>query len=654
MNVASIPSFGSTLDTAAAYAAAGLSVVAIKPDGSKRPPFTWGEFEQRHATDKELRLWFGSGRNGIGVICGAISGGLEVIDFDSDLFEQWRLLVETEAPGLVERLPVVLTPGAGVHVFYRCTTIAGNQKLAVDAKRVVLIETRGEGGLVVAPGSPLTCHPAGKPYQLVRGDLRAIPEITPGEREVLLSVARSFNEYVASPLAVRAPAARPPGDGQRPGDAFNAKTTWADVLEPHGWRCVLERGQVGCWKRPGKDDVGWSATTNHAGSDLLYVFSSNAAPFEPERSYDRFAAYTILQHGGDFRAAAQALSEQGYGDRPLEVDLRKPTQKTSAAGKETPRLISAPDLQALQLKPPRYAVQGILPEGCSLLVGKAKMGKSWLALGLAVAVSSGMPALGEVEVAQGEVLYIAFEDGERRLQRRLNEILNDEPAPPPLTFATDWNTAEQGGLDDLERWITAHPDARLVIVDTLVRFRPPEKANAGVYGQDYRAVAPITDLAHRLSTTIMVVHHSNKRASGETDDPMDLISGSTGLSGAADGALIMRRQRGSQDALLAIYDRDTEDKELALRWNLATGGWVLLGDATDFKRSEQRNALLVALHDLGGASYRELATHLEKSPGSVRKLLWEMGQDGLVTNAGGRYVALAPRPHTEAPGGTSK
>jgi len=130
-----------------------------------------------------------------------------------------------------------------------------------------------------------------------------------------LHAARALNAYVRpehivpghpAPATTRA-------EAQRPGNQFNARADWHAILEPHGWRCVGHRGQTGYWRRPGRTEPGWSATTNFAGRGFLYVFSTNAAPFDPDTAYTPFAAYALLQHRGDFTAAAKALAAQGYG-----------------------------------------------------------------------------------------------------------------------------------------------------------------------------------------------------------------------------------------------------------------------------------------------------------------------------------------------------
>ena len=149
---------------------------------------------------------------------------------------------------------------------------------------------------------------------------------------------------------------------------------------------------------------------------------------------------------------------------------------------------TAADLMKEDLPPVMWAVPGILPEGLSLLAGKPKLGKSWLALGLAVAKASGGVALGKIPVDRGEVLYLALEDNRRRLQNRLRKVLNGDPPPGGLHIATEWPRVDEGGADDLDDWLAVHPDAGLVVVDILKVVRPSVSGNRGIYDADYEAL----------------------------------------------------------------------------------------------------------------------------------------------------------------------
>ena len=326
------------LAVARSYALSGLSVIPILADGSKAPALREGErdpFTRTIADDKQLTKWFPRCA-GVGILGGQVSGGLEILDFDKPgIFDQWLECVSDLDPALfitADSLPHVSTPALGDHLFYRCSEIAGSQKLArakekfIDCtgkEKDVLIETRGEGGYVVAPGSSATCHKANRTYDFVNGsDLSAVPTITPEERAMFLQVARALNE-IAKPVTGADKKTDGPTGAGRPGDDFNDRgPSWAEILEPHGWQRVCDREGCARWRRPGKKD-GISATTGKCG-DKLYVFSSNADPFESERAYDKFAAFTFLNHHGDFREATRDLGGQGFGRQSAEE--RRPRQ----------------------------------------------------------------------------------------------------------------------------------------------------------------------------------------------------------------------------------------------------------------------------------------------------------------------------------------
>lgn len=350
-----------TLEYANRYLAAGISVIPVARDGSKAPDWTllpqsldedtgrlrrtWLPYRGRLATAEEAsRWWDRPDPPGIAVICGSASGmGIEQIDFDAEadaIFPAWRDLVEESCPGLVGRLCVTRTP-RGWHVGYAVDGhVPPNDKLArdpaqPDAKRRTLIETRGEGGYVVAPGSPPECHPDGKTWTHHSGpELWDAPCLSADEREVLVACARWFDR--TPPAAPPQPRPTHAGNGNghaaglRPGEDYDRRgPDWSEILEPHGWSCVSGSASgERRWRRPGKG-LGWSATTgkchgrDHA--DLLRVFSSNADPFEEGKSYGKFNAVTLLDHAGDHAAAAAALSRLGYGDAPARPATRNGT-----------------------------------------------------------------------------------------------------------------------------------------------------------------------------------------------------------------------------------------------------------------------------------------------------------------------------------------
>ncbi|HJT79288.1 MAG TPA: bifunctional DNA primase/polymerase, partial [Gemmataceae bacterium] len=352
---------GSPLDAALAYRRAGLSVIPVRTDGSKQPAVAqWKRFQKDPPPENAIRAYWSEPR-GIAVVCGRVSGNAECIDFDrGDLFGPWCEVVEAQAPGLLSRLSVVRTPGGGNHVWYRCSgiTIPGNTKLAMELgtdpktgrpTRETLIETRGEGGYALAPGSPPACHPSGRTYEHVAGpSLTNLAEITPQEREVLIAAARSF-DLMAAAGKPETPKAKGAGTGLRPGDDYDRNgPPFPEILEPHGWEQGHRQGEKVYWRRPGKDTPGYSATTGYCrgknGEDLLAVFSTNAYPFEgPTGSractcHGKFAAYALLNHGGDFKAAAKELARQGYGDQQHRHNGQTPSAGGGDSAGERPTI----------------------------------------------------------------------------------------------------------------------------------------------------------------------------------------------------------------------------------------------------------------------------------------------------------------------------
>src|SRR5215216_6078067 len=301
--------------------------------------------------------------------------------------------------------------------------------------------------------------------------------------------------------------------------------------------------------------------------------------------------------------------------------------------------LSATELMAIEYPEPRWIVPEIVPEGTTILAGTPKMGKSWLALGTSVAVAAGGVALGTKRVERGAVLYLALEDNPRRLQSRLKKLLSGGTAPEGLELATLWPRLGDGGLEALEAWLNAHPDARLVVIDTLAKFRAGQ-AGKNLYKEDYEAVEPLVALAADHNVAILIVHHLRKLGA---DDPLDQVSGSMGLTGGADGALVLNRERGRADAYLYVTGRDIEEeKELALSWDSTKATWKIAGDAEEYRHSKERQEIVDCLHTQGEpAGPKEVSEALGKPYNNVKQLMWKMGNDGdLRSVGGGKYVPV--------------
>jgi RecA-family ATPase len=210
--------------------------------------------------------------------------------------------------------------------------------------------------------------------------------------------------------------------------------------------------------------------------------------------------------------------------------------------------ITAAELDDIDIPALSWTVPGLIPEGFGILAAAPNIGKSWLVLSLGLAVAMGTPFLG-VPVEQRPVLYVALEDGKRRLQERQRRILGDQAAPKALVLWTDPLDA----IEAAKQFATDHAGRNpLIIIDTLARIRPPRTARADIYREDYQFGSSLKAIAD-LGATVLSVHHTRK---AESDDFLESASGTNGLMGAADFVMVLKRGRTESDALLNITGRD--------------------------------------------------------------------------------------------------
>ncbi|WP_417733014.1 bifunctional DNA primase/polymerase [Rosistilla oblonga] len=304
--------------------AAGLSIIPLRLDGSKAPAIKrWLPYRQRFATPEELREWFAQPA-GIGLVCGLQSGGLEVMDFDHEADATFAAWLERLPASTRGRLCVCETGGGGFHVLYRCREICGNCKVAMphpnERQPKPLIETRGEGGYIVAVGSPAEVHSSGNLYAQLMGEpLPSVPTFSPDERKAMFVAAAALDRR-PDPLAEfrrrtdRRDTSPTTVETSTPWGDFDARADWLDILQPAGWNTT----DGITWTRPGKS-FGTSGKIVNAenGVQVLTVFSSSAEHLAAEgvghRTWGPFAAYAAINHGGDRRAAARAIRAMGYG-----------------------------------------------------------------------------------------------------------------------------------------------------------------------------------------------------------------------------------------------------------------------------------------------------------------------------------------------------
>jgi hypothetical protein len=241
--------------------------------------------------------------------------------------------------------------------------------------------------------------------------------------------------------------------------------------------------------------------------------------------------------------------------------------------------VTAKDLQTIKLPEARWVIRHLLPEGLTVLAGKAKIGKSWLALGWSINCSR-----------SEEVLYLALEDHVLRLKGRLAKLLGDEPAPEKLTFfpSASWprmNSEDDCGLKKLGEWLTDHPGTRLVVIDTLARFRPMSRLGKSSYEEDYAALGAIQELSIKHGVTILTIMHTRK---AKAEDIFDEIGGTTGVQGAADTMMVLVRLRKSTSGELHVTGRDIPELTVPLLWHPASCRWSV--NTTEKSKGDEAEA----------------------------------------------------------------
>lgn len=297
-------------------------------------------------------------------------------------------------------------------------------------------------------------------------------------------------------------------------------------------------------------------------------------------------------------------------------------------------LIGADDLMGLTFDPIRWIVPDYLPEGFAVLAGRQKLGKSWLALNIALAVATGGMAMGVIPVEAGNVLYCDLENGRRRVQRRIDTLLPiDRPSLSRLEFTMTAPALDKGLIEALEEWRLRVPDPHLVIIDVLQRVKPAGNAARNSYENDYSAWAPLQTWATTHGVAVLGLHHVRK---GGADDPLEALSGSNGLPAVADTTLVLDKD--GDGSTLYARGRDVEVLDSAMTFD--GGHWTLAGDAAKVRTTSERSAILDALSDATEPmTPQEIANTIGAKRNNVDRLLGKMVKDDAVKRAGrGRYL----------------
>ena len=338
------------LDTAIQAIHNGYSILPIRPynpsHGDKTPALPWKKLQTTPLTEQQTRQWFQNDAYGLGIIMGKASQDLAMIELEGkaapSLPELTSLALNSGLGDLWARLFGwwEQTPTGGYHWYCRVPgNTSGNRKLARTASMQVLAETRENGGYsVIAPTDGTRYHHTQQGgWTALQGGPATAPTFTLEEYETILTIFRTLDQAPAKPAPPQPASHNKTSsdfDGVTPLDDFETKTTWTEILQPAGWTPVYTHGQETFWRRPGKT-TGISASTGHATDrDRLYVWTTSTQ-FEPETPYTKQAAYTLINHDGDYHKAAKHLAAKGYG-KPAEH--RRPSKAERSLDKLINRL----------------------------------------------------------------------------------------------------------------------------------------------------------------------------------------------------------------------------------------------------------------------------------------------------------------------------
>lgn len=568
------------------------------------------------------RWWNKWPRANIGIATGA---GLHVIDIDSAKGASLASLADSglDLPGQF----TVRTGSGGFHIYLNCDVQLSNTVNRLGP----FIDTRGEGGYVVAPPS---FNKHGQYTWLRPLEKLPMPPQLLAKLQTRGSSARTL--HIVSTV--------------------NTQQT----LINH-----LENGE----KTHEISSTSSNQTLQKTSSDLSSTRSAQAAAAQtPSEAMDveREARndFLVRAAGVFFRfglsvpetqALLLLLNAERYGqnrhpDGPLpreemERTVFKSLQKWEKRVRREPHaahVASLASLMARDVPDPLVFVPGLLLEGLTLFVGKPKIGKSWLILDLGLRMAGGTAFLGKPLEQPRGVLYLALEDSESRLKKRALKLLNGQPAPEGFEYQINWEPLNAGGLDELRVWLDTHLDTGLVVIDTLAKVRTPTASKGNIYLEDYALMGQLQKLAIEYHVAIILVHHMRKM---ESSDIFDGASGSTGLTGGADTNMVLTRERNQSEATLSISGRDIQEQALALTFDPATCTWRSNGNAAERQTSQARQEILDLLQGHEAMTPGEIAKELKRPYAVLKTTLHRMAKDGLIEKSGhGHYSLLSVSP----------
>lgn len=298
-----------------------------------------------------------------------------------------------------------------------------------------------------------------------------------------------------------------------------------------------------------------------------------------------------------------------------------------------PNRLSGSALLAMDFPEKEYIVPELLRLGTTtLLVAAPKLGKSWFAQQLVIAVAQGGMLFGKYKVEKRYVLYLANEDDPESIHDRFTKLTESSLSYIDVKF--EWSRGSQA-VADMRVYLEENPQTKLIVIDCLATVRNTKKGH-DVYQSDYDEVKLWWQLAKEKQVAILIIHHTRKTLAYSTTtagDVMEMINGSNGIGGAADQTMVLLRNRGSQDAKLFSLGRAVKDQYLAMHWDDVEGGkgWSIAGDMGKVQLSQERKKILAVMEENGGPMKPgTIAKQVECTQSNVTQIIAHLVEDGYV------------------------
>lgn len=556
------------------YAKMGLPVFPCRP--KDKVPATPHGCKDATTDPAQVGAWW----NGVYLYNIGIATGNGVVVLDVDINHNVgkygdETLEELERQyGPLPDTWMCLTGGGGVHYYFACDDPA----LTVGTDFAPGLDYRGAGGYVIAPPST---HECGQEYEWEAAHTPAgqgaVP-LAPLPDWLHSLMLKGRETATGAHTEVTAPAGKI-AEGSRNDTLFRL----ASSLRAKG--------------------LGVESIT----AALLAENRTRCDPPLPDREVER-----IAQSGGKYPPGSLDSQRSGKGEpQPKEIQRLE--------------VISAPDLLIADLPPIRFLIDGLLPEGTSLLTAASKIGKSWMVLDEGLCVAAGGPFMGRDTNPCG-VLYLALEDSYNRLQDRMRKVLNGKPAPPLFNFTVKAPSLDNGLLDTLDDHLQRHPDTKLFIIDTLQKIRGQALPREAAYAQDYREMGTVKEFMDKHGLSAQFIHHNRKMK--DDGDPFNMISGTNGIMGAADTVwTITKDKRDNAEAVLHVTGRDVAQSDTVIRFDKDSWTWKKIGAADWLEEQRARLA-----YD-GSPIVKTIKKLLEQSPNHR----WDGTATDLLT--AGRFIA---------------